>query len=127
MRYKIEMNRKYKYRDGVEVRILCVDAPGLLPVIALSPDGSITYHMMDGHCPGAKELDLFEDKEPEFVWVGVYEKRIYAAPSRLFAQVFRSEVEALLDKRTMADKCMSDYERIRLIKIDLNSEPRHGS
>jgi hypothetical protein len=44
----IEMGKKYRTRDGQDVRILCVDAPGSRPVISLV-DNNLCRWTEDGH------------------------------------------------------------------------------
>ena len=71
---KIDINKKYRYRMGDPVRILCVDAVGPKcngrpqPVAALdSKAGEVTFHFEDGGfdaCHGNDSLDLIEVREP---------------------------------------------------------------
>lgn len=67
---KIEMGKKYRTRgneesgvESVEVRVLCIDAPGRYPVVSLTPNGTILTHTADGKCPGVPSLDLIETRE----------------------------------------------------------------
>ena len=45
----IDINKKYRTRDGREARVICTDVPGDQPVIALHAAGNVTYHNADGH------------------------------------------------------------------------------
>lgn len=70
---KIDINKKYRYRNGGPVRILAVDAKGpnddgeWQPVIVLDENaGEVTFHCLDGKFSGKDndELDLIEVREP---------------------------------------------------------------
>lgn len=63
---KIDINKKYRYRNGEPARIVCVDAPGTFPVIAIGEDGDPTTHHEDGKFYGSTEaeFDLIEVREP---------------------------------------------------------------
>ena len=71
---KIDINKKYRYRMGDPVRILCVDAVGPKfrgkpqPVVALdSKTGETTFHFEDGRFDSIEKndaLDLIEVREP---------------------------------------------------------------
>ena len=69
---KIDINKKYRYRNGDPVRILVVDAKGpnndeeWQPVIVLDENaGEVTFHCLDGKFSGKDndELDLIEVRE----------------------------------------------------------------
>ena len=45
---KIMMEGEYQTRDGQKRRVLCVDAPGRLPVIAISQSGQVYRYLDDG-------------------------------------------------------------------------------
>jgi hypothetical protein len=64
---KIDINKKYRYRNGTAARILCVDAPTKAePVISMDEDGLIRRHKPDGeyYNDGTSSLDLIEVREP---------------------------------------------------------------
>jgi hypothetical protein len=62
---EIEMNKKYRTRDGRPARVICVDAKGAQPVIALVPHGDgesiIRTSLAAKFYPNKEcELDLIE-------------------------------------------------------------------
>ena len=63
---KIDISKKYRYRNGVEARVLCVDAPTEDPVISMTPSGEIVTHRIDGkfYEINDDECDLVEVREP---------------------------------------------------------------
>ena len=67
---KIDISKKYRYRNGVEARVLCVDAPTEDPVISMTPSGEIVTHRIDGkfYEINDDECDLVEVREPR-EWV----------------------------------------------------------
>jgi len=72
----ISMDKKYKTRDGQEVRLLCVDAPGGFPVVGLLGETVSTW-CADGSfflSEKPENLDLIETPETiEIdVWINVY-------------------------------------------------------
>jgi hypothetical protein len=71
---KISMDRKYRTKDGREVRLLCVDAKGYWPVVGLI-DGELETWTRDGLADGPVTLNLIEYHEPDIrtIWVNVYE------------------------------------------------------
>jgi hypothetical protein len=73
---KIDINKKYRYRDGEPARILCVDAPGCYPVVSICPRGDVFTHTLTGSqhngssgCAG----DLIEVREPREWEITCYE------------------------------------------------------
>lgn len=75
----ISMDKKYRTRDGRDVRLLCVDGPNGYPVIGLvdgasSPDSWDTDGFWCGRGDNAP-ADLIEYHEPDIrtIWVNVYE------------------------------------------------------
>jgi hypothetical protein len=68
----IDINKKYRYDNGLQARILCVDAPGLFPVIAITNHGGLTQHHLDGRSRDPLTgLDLIEVREPLECWIYV--------------------------------------------------------
>ena len=63
---KIDINKKYRYRNGVPARALCIDAPTADPVISMTPSGEIVTHRCDGRFYeiNEDECDLVEVREP---------------------------------------------------------------
>ena len=64
---KIDINKKYRYRNGGSARILCIDGPGDQPVISLDETGDALNHSADGRFFRDKKeasLDLIEVREP---------------------------------------------------------------
>lgn len=87
---KIEMNGKYQTRDGRAVRILAVDYPADMSVIALvkHTDGTreilVTYTAEGKYVPGSKPplgIDLVPVPEPWEVWVALYKSKNGTYPS----------------------------------------------
>ncbi len=64
---KIDINKKYRYRSGEPVRVICIDACELYPVIAIDEAGDPTTHTADGRC--------FEDEESDNDLIEVREQR----------------------------------------------------
>ena len=73
---KIERDKWYVMRNGEKVRVVCVDAPGEYPVVAVGSGDGVTTHTADGFgVVGVKEHphDLIsERREPARVWVNMY-------------------------------------------------------
>lgn len=72
----ISMDKKYRTRDGRDVRLLCVDGPGDQPVFGLV-NGSVETWSENGAYFGGdpSPSDLIEYHEPDIrtIWVNVYE------------------------------------------------------
>ena len=79
----ISMGKKYRTRDGRDVRLLCVDGPDPFPVIGIidgdshatcwTANGNLTDVYPDYH------TDLIEYQEPDIrtIWVNVYEDGVH--------------------------------------------------
>ena len=97
--------RKVMTKDGRDVRILCVDAKGDYPVVALIPDGEGEYkrdhpemYTEDGCSYSGRMsfLDLFFAPEKKVGWVNVYEGadgNSYVGDSRIFKSKEDAEKE----------------------------------
>ena len=97
--------RKVMTKDGRDVRILCVDAKGDYPVVALIPDGEGEYkrdhpemYTEDGCSYSGRMsfLDLFFVPEKKVGWVNVYEGadgNSYVGDSRIFKSKEDAEKE----------------------------------
>lgn len=77
---KISMDKKYRTRDGRDVRLLCVDGSDVRPVVGII-DGCVTQWEVDGHYYGNKipcDADLIEYHEPDIrtIWVNVYPESV---------------------------------------------------
>ena len=73
---KIDINKKYRYRNGKPARILCVDAPDQDdPVISMDEQSLINRHKPDGrYYPDESScLDLIEVREPREWEITCYE------------------------------------------------------
>jgi hypothetical protein len=72
----ISMDKKYRTRDGREVRLLCVDGPDdKRPVVGVL-GGRLAVWKIDGSAgPEETQSDLIEYHEPDIrtIWVNVYE------------------------------------------------------
>ena len=81
---KIDMAKKYTYRNGEPARILCVDAPSLQSVISMTEGGNSLHHTAMGeYLPSKAEhpLDLIEvkQKKSQTFWLNVYPAGVYEA------------------------------------------------
>ena len=97
--------RKVMTKDGRDVRILCVDAKGDYPVVALIPDGEGEYkrdhpemYTEDGCSYSGRMsfLDLFFAPEKKVGWVNVYEGadgNSYVGDARIFKSKEDAEKE----------------------------------
>lgn len=79
----ISMDKKYKYRNGIPARVLCIDSGrAKYPVLSLPPDGTPIFHTANGryyfnnspdslHAFDLIEVSPYEDfkiDEPVVVW-----------------------------------------------------------
>jgi hypothetical protein len=90
---KISMDKKYRTRDGREVRLLCVDGPKEYPVVGVvagdncpsswTSTGKIVEHQ-------DRQADLIEYHEPDIrtIWVNVYEGSVTTHGSEVEAKAF---------------------------------------
>ena len=97
--------RKVITRDGRNVRILCVDAKGDYPVVALIPDGEGEYkrdspeaYTEDGYNYSGRisYLDLFFAPEKKVGWANVFggaDGNSYVGDSRIFTSKEDAEKE----------------------------------
>ena len=84
----IDMSKTYTTRNGMPVRILCVDKPGEMPVVALVDRGgveSIETYTARGKWltddANAYAFDLIEVKPVSVKWLNVYANGGYALHS----------------------------------------------
>ena len=74
----ISMGKKYRTRDGRDVRLLCVDGPDPFPVIGIiDGDSHATSWAANGNLTDVNpdyHTDLIEYHEPDIrtIWVNVY-------------------------------------------------------
>ena len=97
--------RKVMTKDGRDVRILCVDAKGDYPVVALIPDGEGEYkrdhpemYTEDGcsYSGRISYLDLFFAPEKKVGWANVFggaDGNSYVGDSRIFKSQEDAEKE----------------------------------
>ena len=97
--------RKVMTKDGRDARILCVDAKGDYPVVALIPDGEGEYkrdhpemYTEDGYSYSGRMsfFDLFFAPEIHEGWVNVYEGadgNSYVGDARIFKSKEDAEKE----------------------------------
>lgn len=45
---KIDMTKKYVYRNGQPARVLCIDVKGYQPVVSTTENGAVFCHNSDG-------------------------------------------------------------------------------
>lgn len=72
---KIEMGKQYIYRNGEPARVLCVDAPGEWPVVAINGCGTVSTHLANGRyfeSSNPSKFDLIPAVTKKTVWVNVY-------------------------------------------------------
>ena len=64
-------------RGGDRRRVICVDAPGIMPVIAISESGEPTSHTLDGsfHCNPGSRISLLPPRRTWDVCVIQYDKQ----------------------------------------------------
>lgn len=113
----ISMDKKYKTRDGRDVRILCVDGPSdECPVIGIVLGaGGVAYWGVDGRkvagvFPGAREDNDLVEVKPKYVrWVNVYRHEF--SDGIYFGDAF--------ENKEICDSCASDnHKRIACIRIE---------
>ena len=73
----IDINKKYRYRNGEEARILCVDliGRGLHCVVSCDNVGNLFTQTINGNYMlgrGEHDYDLIEVKEKKVLWLNVY-------------------------------------------------------
>ncbi len=70
----ISMDRKYRTRDGREVRLLCTDAPGKRRVVSLIGSEVYRYYAHGGYWEtlGTDHRDLIEVKPERTGWLNMY-------------------------------------------------------
>ena len=84
---KITMDGKYQTRDGRPVRVLCVDAEGLQPVVALIGGdvqrfSSSGVYWFDDKSTSYHDLVPVPEKRRVKFWVNVYGNLVYAYNSK---------------------------------------------
>ena len=111
-------SQKVVTRDGRAVRIICTDAKGDEPIVALvynnnrDEENVYTYNR-DGYFYKDNDscLDLFFTSTEREGWINVYRSK---NDTRTIGCLFKSEKEAILHKYDRA----SDSEYIKTIKIE---------
>ena len=84
----IDINKKYRYRNGEDARILCVDRPikmDMCLVLSMDPNGSVWYHDENGRLCSDKIdslLDLIEVKDKKELWLNVYKYGSCSHPTK---------------------------------------------
>jgi len=82
----ISMTKKYRYRNGLSARVLCIDGVQAQPVVSMDAKGTIRRHCCAGMYfePQRESVwDLVEVKQKVKCWVNVYKDGItYAFNSR---------------------------------------------
>lgn len=72
----IDINKRYRYRNGEEARILCVDGKGIKPVVSIDRFGIVKKHTNNGvintEYNYTCDYDLIEVKEKKVLWLNVY-------------------------------------------------------
>ena len=88
---KIDINKKYCYRNGKPARILCVDGPCIhlgepQPVMSMEESGDVNAHFPSGRFKSAladSDLDLIEVREPREGFISVVTEATYERAYRL--------------------------------------------
>jgi hypothetical protein len=81
---KIEMHKKYRYRNGEAARVLCVDRQNSpYPVISLSSE-SVMYHLQTGRC----SLDLARKTDYDLIEVTLADTLERGQPFIFFDSAF---------------------------------------
>lgn len=115
----ISMSKQYRTRDGRDVRILCTDAGGNNPVVALvpvnheknAPFGVVRYFLDGCLGPFHNNGDLIEVR-PKFrqeMWVNIY----------------RTAIPCAWPTRKQAD-CGASLQRIACVKVVVEGEEGEG-
>ena len=111
--YLKDPSKKVVTRDGRDVRIICTDAKGDEPIIALvynnnrDEENVYTYNR-DGYFYGDNDscLDLFFDTVKREGWINVYSEQEYRHPGE---NIFKTKEEAIKYK---------DINYIATVKIE---------
>jgi hypothetical protein len=112
----IDINKQYRTRDGLEVRIYATDGRGIYPVhgAVKVEDGWIPYSWKKVGVEGvnnARDLIEIRPRHKRTVWVNVYEQS---------TSIWDSKEHA--DSRAARASC----DRIACIKVDLDFEEGEG-
>lgn len=95
----ISMDKKYRTRDGRDVRLLCVDGPLENPICGLVSGGDIPLCWRSDGAYISREhpLDLIEYHEPDIrtIWVNVYEDGLVGHSTEKSAKVMVSSKRAI--------------------------------
>lgn len=94
----ISMDKKYKTRDGRDVRLLCVDGPNeRYPVIGIVQGLGFPYNWMSSGNADTADLetssDLIEVKPRIEGWVNIYTKEAFN-PDELVTRLYKTRNEA---------------------------------
>lgn len=112
----ISMDKKYKTRDGRDVRVLCVDADNVgYPVITLV-DGTVYHYTKFGSCTRSQTqtpADLVEQPEEKTVWLEIFRYKHWSEDAKVMIGVHnsREELEAAVMKQQFG------YQYIAIKKI----------
>ena len=110
---KITLEGQYQTRDGQKRRVLCVDAPGRLPVIAISQSGQVYRYHNDGRSSD-------DDWDQPFDLVPVTKRH-----KRTVWMNLGPEIIGAYDTRQGAD-FFAHPERIACLKLDLDFAEGEG-
>lgn len=105
-KYLSNSSRKVVTRDGKSVRILCTDAKGPYPIIALAPLNEYNRELLlrceaDGSECDSENDDLFFDVETKHGWVNLYRTE---QGFIIFGSVYDIKEDAL-DELEKVDNC----------------------
>ncbi len=102
----IEMNKKYKTRDGRDIRILCIDRPHIShPVVGYTDNGVVYYWTKEGlsvpqpQFAYQKDYDLIEVKEKKRLkgWLEVFDIDVVAFTLQKPEPISRTVAIILID------------------------------
>jgi hypothetical protein len=105
----ISMDKKYKTRDGRDVRILCVDANGKYSVVALVEGCVVTCTKYGAACEGEENYrDLIEQPEEKTVWLEIFRYTHWSKDAKDMVNVHNSRkgLEAAVLKQQFGYQCI---------------------
>jgi hypothetical protein len=104
---KIDINKKYIYRNGSSARILCVDGPKKrFPVVSVNEDGVLFRHLENGECISDRNYDITSIKK--YMLDKVTEK--YPVGTKFFHIEDKDMIYEVKDAEHILDLYLSDED-----------------
>lgn len=106
----ISMDKKYKTRDGRDVRVLCVDNNGACaegyPVVAIVDGAVVAFTATGGFYPDSEErdMDLIEVVQEHIVWIEVFKSQ-----DKVISCSYETEGE-MVESIQSSKNCNTPYE-----------------